>query len=127
MRRKWWSCVPLCLVGCLLMSGCATPMVGEPSLTLLSRDVKASSPQVKVIGGEVEASDSVTWFLLFGVYGTQTMSHERAVNMLLEQHHADLLVDAQARTTVYGIPYIWMQFSATVRGRPAVFVKGGEK
>ena len=112
-------------VGCLLESGCGTPMSGSPSLTLISQDLTANSPEIKVIGGQVEESDTLNWFLIVFMTGKFTPSHEAVLQRLLEKNKADLLVDAEMEISSYGIPYVFMQMNTTVRGRPAVFVKGG--
>ena len=127
MRVKRCCLTTLCAGACLLLVGCGTPMQGSPSLSLMSRSLNASSPQIKVIGNEVVESDTMTWFLLAGFFGNFMQSHEAALSRLLEQQHAELLVDAEMDVSAYGIPYLYMQFNATVRGRPAVFVKGGAK
>jgi hypothetical protein len=111
----------------LLLAGCGTPMAGSPSLTVLSSEWRSSSPQIKVVGPPSVESDTLTWFLLFGFSGPMIQSHEAALDRLLARYNADLLVDAEMEISQYGIPYLFMQLSATVRGRPAVFVQGGEK
>lgn len=109
----------------LLLSGCGTPMSGSPSLTLLSRPMEPSR-NVKVIGPDkVEESDTIRWILVFGICGPQLASQEAIVQRILEKYHADLLVDAEMEVSTVGVPYIYMEIKATVRGRPAVFVKGG--
>lgn len=111
----------------LLLAGCASPMLGSPSLSLLSRDVTSSSAGIRVIGNEIEYSDSWTWAAIFAMAGTPMLSHEAVVQRALDKYHADLLVDSELESSVFGCPYIFMQMKATVRGKPAVFVKGGER
>ncbi len=108
----------------LLLGGCGTPMSGSSSLSLLSRPTDPSN-SVKVIGDKVEESDTFRWFAIFGIRGPMVVSHEAIVQRMLEKYHADLLVDTEMEVSSVGVPYIYMEMKATVRGRPAVFVKGG--
>lgn len=120
VRRHGWRGAILA-VG-LLAGGCA-PMTGSPSLSYLSRDVHAHSPQVRVIGETVEESDTTHWVAVFGMFGPMIPSHEAVARRLLAKCQADLLVDAEMEVSSYGIPYIYMQLNTTVRGRPAVWAK----
>lgn len=127
-RNAW---VTLVLAGGLLTgSGCASLMRGSPSFTLLSRELNATSPNVQVIGEMDEATDTTTWCLIFWMSGKIIPSHEALIDRLLQKHQADLLVDADLTVCNYGIPYLFMQFNTTVRGRPAKLVSihpGGVK
>lgn len=107
----------------LLSAGCV-PMTGNPSLTLISRDINRNSPQIEVIGGKVTESDTVTWAVIFLVAGPMVPSHEAALDRVLDKYNADLLVDTDMNVTTYGIPYIFMQSKYKVTGYPARFVKG---
>lgn len=126
IMKKFVGLIAVAMV-CLLESGCGTPMRGSPSLTLLSHDLTARSPEIKVIGGQVEESDTMNWFAIFFMTGEFIPSHEAVLQRVLEKNKADLLVDSEMEISSYGIPYVYMQMNTTVRGRPAVFVKGGEK
>jgi hypothetical protein len=127
MKNIFRGIVFIVLLGCMsITSGCAV-MQGTPSLTLLSRDINADSPNIEVIGEMAEESDSVTWCLIFAMFGQTPLSHEGPANRLLEKYNADVLVDAEMTTTVFGIPYIFMQITSTTKGRPARFVEGGVK
>lgn len=127
MKKIFSRIVFIALLGWLsITSGCAV-MQGTPSLTLLSRDITAESPNIEVIGEMDEESDTMTWCLVFALFGRAPLSHEGPANRLLEKHNADVLVDAEMTTTVLGIPYIFMQISNTTKGRPARFVEGGAK
>ncbi|MFA4945301.1 MAG: hypothetical protein WC789_11440 [Lentisphaeria bacterium] len=124
--KRWpgkWVLAGLAAAGLLLGGGCTVPMQGAPSLSLLSRQLPPTSPKIKILGPEVEESDTLHWFLLLFMVGPMVPSHEAAAQRLLEAHHADLLVDAEMESSTYGIPYLYMQINSTVRGRPAVFVK----
>jgi hypothetical protein len=114
----------------LLSTGC-TIMKGTASLTMLSREINANSPNVEVIGEMDKESDTITWCLIFLLFGNAGLSHgpshEAPVARLLEKYNADMLVDAEMTSSAYGIPYLYMRFSSTVKGRPARFVQGGEK
>ena len=116
------------LAGILLaaLSGCI-PMTGSPSLTLLSRDINRQSPQIKVVGNKVKESDTMTWALVFFLKGPTYLSHEAALDRILDKYHADLLVEADMTAVTYGIPYIFMQTKCTVTGYPARFVAEGDK
>ena len=107
----------------LLLSGC-TPMHGTASLTLITRDLSVDSNSIELIGGVDKISDSMYWALIFGMFGKQP-THEAVIERLLERHQADVLLDAELTTSNFGIPYIFMVFSDTVKGQPARFVDGG--
>ena len=106
-------------------------MKGNASLTMLSREINANSPNVEVIGEMDKESDTITWCLIFLLFGNADLSHgpshEAPVARLLEKYNADMLVDAEMTSSAYGIPYLYMRFNSTVKGRPARFVQGGEK
>jgi hypothetical protein len=102
-------------------------MQGNASLTMLSREINANSPNVEVIGEMDKESDTLTWCLIFLMFGKSRPSHEAPVTRLLEKYNADMLVDAELTSSSYGIPYLYMRINSTVKGRPARFVQGGEK
>ncbi len=113
------------LCGALLfVASCGTPMRGAPSLTLLSRDINASSPSVEVVGERDAASERTMNLLLF-FFGQSVPTHEGAVSRFLEKHDADMIVDAQLTTSSYGIPLLFMVTKFEVTGRPARFANGG--
>lgn len=118
------TCVGFLIVGSFLLSGCTTiPMIGTPSLTLLSRNLNENSQNIKVVGDVDEEKDSL-WmgplFLFAG--GKMGLSHEVVISKLLEKYKADVLLDAQLFSSLYGIPGIFCIATLTVKGKPAVFV-----
>lgn len=115
----------LALVLSVLSTSC-TPMIGAPSLTLMTRDIQPDSPNIELIGGPDEASESLYWFLIFGMSGQQPR-HESVVSRLIEKHNADILLDAELYTSNYGVPYIFMVFNTTIKGQPARVIEGGVK
>jgi hypothetical protein len=117
------------LMACWSLAGFAgcTVMSGGPSLTFISRDINANSPNIKVLGPKDSETDTLTWCLIFAMFGQGMPNHEATADRLLDKYNADLLLDAEMTSMVVGIPYIFMQFSMTTSGVPAKFVTGGDK
>jgi len=93
----------------------------------MTQDLKMDSSKIELIGDSAdEESETMYWFLILGMAG-QEPRHESVVSRLLEKHNADLLLDAELYTSNYGIPYIFMTFNTTVKGRPARIKEGGYK
>jgi hypothetical protein len=109
----------------LMLSACA-PMTGNPSMALMTRDLPAGSKNLELIGGEVKESDSMLWILIFCVTGVQP-THEGVVDRLLDKYDADVLLNAELSNSSFGIPYIFMRMSATAKGQPARYTKGGSR
>jgi hypothetical protein len=127
MRNVFRTVAALSLACSLLLgSGCAV-MQGSPSVTLLSREITADSPNIEVVGEMDKEQDTLTWSLILLMWGKARPTHEAPLARLLKKHNADLLVDAEMKTVWYGVPYIFMQFHMVVTGRPARFVNGGEQ
>lgn len=103
--------------------GCV-PITGVPSMTLMTRDLGPDSPNLELVGGPIEETETWTWALLFLVWGERP-THESVVAAALEKHDADVLLNGELTTTQYGIPYLFMQFKTTARGQPARFQDGG--
>lgn len=101
-------------------AGCV-PMTGTASLTLMTRDAPAKV-NFQAVGGRVARRECFYWAGVFGVWGNAQQTHESAVERLLEEHDADVLMDAQFYNESYGIPYIFMMSCATVEGQPAKVV-----
>lgn len=108
----------------LLASGCA-PMAGVPSMTLMSRDIKPDPARYELIGDVVEDSECLNWFLIFGMAGSARPNHESVVSRILQKHNADLLLNTEFTTSQLGIPYLFMNMCANVKGQPARIVDGG--
>lgn len=102
----------------LLCSTACAPMVGVPSLTLLSRDSSASSLYTAV-GGTAKTSDCRHWGLILFIWGDVAPSHEAVVTRMLEEHDADAILNARITTSQYGLPYLYMQTCTNVEGTPA--------
>jgi hypothetical protein len=102
-------------------SGC-TSLKGTGSFTLMTRDAAAVAAAARPAGEVVEESETWTWLLMLFYFG-QEPTHESVVARLLEKYDADVLLDADLESTVYGIPYIFMQVSTVARGRPARIVR----
>jgi len=105
------------------LPACA-PMTGNPSVSLMTRSLPANSENLELIGGVVEDSDSMTWFLIFFVTGVQP-THEAVLDRLLDKYDADVLLNAELTNSAFGIPYIYWRLSTTAKGQPARYRKGG--
>lgn len=105
--------------------GCAAPMIGAGSLTVLSREMKADGQNVRKVGEAVKESDCFHMFLfLFGA-GTPAPSHEALVRRTLDKYDADALVDARLSMSVVPLFPLYMGVCTTVEGQPVRVVKGG--
>lgn len=91
----------------------------------MTRDIKPDS-HIELIGEPDEESESMYWFLIFGMSGQQP-THESVVSKLLEKHEADILLNSELYSSNYGIPYIFMVFNTTVKGQPARIIEGGSR
>lgn len=100
-------------------------MAGVPSMTLMSRDIKPDPARYEPIGDIVEDSECLNWFLIFGMAGSARPNHESVVSRILQKHDADLLLNAEFTTSQLGIPYLFMNMCANVKGQPARIVDGG--
>jgi hypothetical protein len=118
-------CAGAVLVAAALVpgQGC-TSLVGTGSFTLMTRDASAVAAKARPTGEVVEESETWTWLLILFFFG-QNPTHESVVARLLEKHDADVLVDAEVESTIYGVPYIFMQSSTVARGKPARIARGG--
>lgn len=108
-----------------MLTACA-PMTGNPSMSLITRDLPANSENLELVGGVVEESDSMTWFLVFFLTGVQP-THEAVLDRLLDKYDADVLLDAELTNNVFGIPYIYWRLSTKAKGQPARYKKGGAR
>jgi hypothetical protein len=111
------------LVALVATTACA-PMVGTPSLTLLSQD-DAVDKRFVAIGGRVKGSDCLHWAGVLFIWGVVQPSHEAVVQRMLEEHDADAILDAELTTSQYGLPYVYLQACANVEGTPARLVDRG--
>ncbi len=114
----------LLLVTALALTVGCSPFVGNPSLTLLTRDLTTNSDNLELIGGVDEETDTSMQVLLF--LKGRGPTHEGPLGRLLEKHKADVILDAEIKTTVYPL-YLIMLTRSSVKGQPARFVKGGGK
>ncbi len=105
-----------------VLCGCV-PMTGAPSMTLLTRDLQSDSASLSWVGEPVEESETFTWALVFLLWGQQP-THESVLSRVLEKHNADVLLDAELHSVLFGIPYLFMQMKTTASGRPARFGGG---
>ena len=100
-----------------LTTGC-TNFVGAPSVTLLTQS-EISGSHYEPVSERVDESECFYWFLLLFFAGHGGSSHEGLVDRTLAQYDADVLLDAQLSTNVYGIPYVFMRSCLRVEGTPA--------
>lgn len=112
------------LIACVL-SGCAPPIIGAPSFTLLTDN--SADRNFTQISNEVEESDCFTWFLLFAMSGKMEPSTEGLVSRTLEKYKADVLLKTELTASGGGIPYIYMRMCQNLKGIPAKYVAGGVK
>lgn len=119
--RLTWLLVATVLAG----TGCV-PFVGVPSTTLMTRELPRSSPEIELVGGPVEETETMTWALFFALWG-QRPTHESVVARLLEKHDADLLLDAELTSSQFGIPYVFFLFNTTAKGQPARYKDRGNR
>lgn len=103
----------------LALSGCV-PMTGTASLTLMTRS-SGTKVSFEPVGGRVERSECMYWVLL-GLGGNGLQTHESTVERILEEHDADVLLDAQFYNESWGVPYLFLMTCATVEGQPAKVV-----
>ena len=101
-------------------------MTGAPSLTLLTRDAGAEARFVAV-ADRSKGSDCLHWAALLFMWGNLAPTHEGIVDRLLEEHQADVLLDAEITTSQFGLPYLYFQICTNVEGVPARRVGGGAK
>lgn len=123
-NKKGCSIYFLMILASLFVSGCA-PMAGVPSMTLMSRDIKPDPGRYELIGDVVEDSECLHSFLIFGMAGLAQPTHESVVSRILQKHDADLLLNAEFTSSQLGIPLLFMNICANVKGQPARIVGGG--
>lgn len=123
-NKKGCSIYFLMILASLFVSGCA-PMLGVPSMTLMSREIKPDPARYELIGDVVEDFECLNWFLIFAIAGSPQPTHESVVSRILQKHDADLLLNAEFTTSQLGIPLLFMRMCANVKGQPARIVGGG--
>jgi hypothetical protein len=102
------------------LSGCGVHMMPSSSATLLASSIKKESGKVVPVGDVVLEEDcySTALFYLVG-FGDHSPSHERLIAKILEQHKADVLLDADLSYTEFHIPFLYQSHCAKVKGQPA--------
>lgn len=110
------------LLAATVLTSCV-PITGVASLTVLSRS-EPENVRYEPVGERVEDSECMYWVLL-GFGGKALLTHESTLERILQDHDADILLDAQFYNESYGIPYLFMMTCATVEGQPARAVPTG--
>ena len=108
----------------LFFIGCASPMRGVGSVTLLTRDMNTQAKNIEVVGPVDQESDTFYWAAIFVMWGDPALTHEAPINRLLAKHKADLIMDAEITDSVFMIPYIFTMQKTTVKGTPARYREG---
>jgi len=112
---------PLAALGLAALLGGCVPMTGTASLSLMTRSTP-TKVRFQAVGDRVSRSECTYWAGIIGIGGNGLRTHESTVERILEEHDADVLLDAQFYNEQWGVPYIFMKTCATVEGQPAKVV-----
>lgn len=118
--RKFIVLSFMAVIAASALSGCGMHMMPSASATLLTPSIKKEPGKVVPVGGVVMEEDcySRSLFYLVG-FGDHSPSHERLIAKILEQHKADVLLDADLSYTEFHIPFLHQSHCAKVKGQPA--------
>lgn len=108
-------------VAALALTSACVPMTGTASLSLMTRQAP-TKVNFQAVGDRVERSECLYSVLLLGFGGNALLTHESTVERILEDHDADVLLDAQFYNESWGVPPIFVMNCATVEGQPAKVV-----
>ena len=105
----------LALTAAALLAGCPS-LSGRPSLSLMSRaDVRGL---FEPVAGRVERAECFHNVLLLGFAGNAAPTHAGAIDRLLDDYDAEVLLDAELETEVW--PFVlYNRVCARVSGLPA--------
>lgn len=104
--------------------GCASPMRGTGSVTLLTRDLDTSSKSIEVISGPKEETETFYYAAIFFIWGDPLLTHETPISRLLAKNKADVLLNAEITDSMIFIPYLFQMQKVTVKGTPARYKEG---
>jgi hypothetical protein len=115
----------LAVLICSTLLGCSPPIVGAPSLTLLTDNT--ADNYLTPISNTVEESECLTWALFYTWSGYLQPSTEALVSRTLEKYQADAFLKTELTFSTLGIPFIYMRMCENLKGIPARYVPGGDK
>lgn len=101
-----------------LFSSCSSTATGTSSLTLFSNRTELNSLYTPV-SGAIEERDCFTMVFFYLIWTGSLSNHEALVGRVLEEHKADVLLDAQLYTSVLDLPYLLTRTCVEVQGTPA--------
>ena len=123
-RPSRFAAMAFFLLLAVFLVGCASPMRGVGSVTLLTRDMDKQSKNIEVVGGVKEETETFYYAAFFFIWGDPLLTHEAPINRILTKNNADVLLNAEITDSMFFIPYLFQMQKVTVKGTPARYKEG---
>ena len=104
----------------LFLGACSVPVRGVSSFALISDQGEKINSKYKALGSEIEKKECLRAGPLFLFWWGNQPIHESLLAKMLDEQKADVLLEANFKTSFFTIPYIYMQDCVSISGIPAV-------